>query len=89
MLPYFCHLQSCEKVLCSYDLLGLFGSHDSVEPCEKPSTSLLASTGIKRVSRVRTWLQFSKLHLKKPQNSWNNILETDETKVGMFDHSAQ
>lgn len=29
-----------------------------------------------------------KLHLKKPQDVWNNVLWTDETKVEIYVHNA-
>ena len=34
-------------------------------------------------------LRFAKLHLNKPQDFWNNVLWTDQTKVEMFGHNAQ
>ena len=34
-------------------------------------------------------LRFAKLHLNKPQDFWNNVLWTDETKEGMFGHNSQ
>ena len=34
-------------------------------------------------------LLFAKLHLNKPQDFWNNVLWTDQTKVEMFGHNAQ
>ena len=34
-------------------------------------------------------LRFVKLHLNKPQDFWNNVLWTDQTKVEMFGHNAQ
>jgi len=34
-------------------------------------------------------LKFVKLHLNKPQDFWNNVLWTDQTKVEMFGHNAQ
>ena len=30
---------------------------------------------------MTAWLRFAKLHLKKPQHFWKNVLWTDETKV--------
>ena len=32
---------------------------------------------------------FVKLHLNKPQDFWNNVLWTDQTKVELFGHNAQ
>lgn len=37
---------------------------------------------------VAAQLRFGKLHLNKQQDSWNNVLWTDETKVEMFTHYA-
>jgi len=34
-------------------------------------------------------LRFAKLHLNKPQDLWNDVLQTDKTKVKMFCHNAQ
>ena len=34
-------------------------------------------------------LRFAKLHLNKPQDFWNNVLWTDQTKVEMRDHNVQ
>ena len=36
---------------------------------------------------VYFWLV--KSHLNKPQDLWNNVLWTDESKVEMFGHNAQ
>ena len=35
------------------------------------------------------WLKFAKLHVDKPQDFWNNVLWTDETKVEISGHNAQ
>jgi len=32
--------------------------------------------------------KFAKQHLNKPQNCWNNVLWTDDTKVEMFGYNA-
>jgi len=34
-------------------------------------------------------LMFAKVHLNKPQDFWNNVLRTEQTKVEMVDHNAQ
>ena len=34
-------------------------------------------------------LRFAWLHLNKPQDFWNNVLWTDETKVEISGHKAQ
>ena len=34
-------------------------------------------------------LRLAKLHLNKPQDFWNNVLWTDQTKVETFGHNAQ
>lgn len=34
-------------------------------------------------------LRSAKLHLNKPQDFWNDVLWTDETKVETFGHNAQ
>lgn len=33
---------------------------------------------------VEARLRFAKLHLKKPQDFWNNVLYAEETKLKMF-----
>lgn len=38
---------------------------------------------------MTAWFIFAKLHLNKTQDFWNNVVWTHETKVQMFDRSAQ
>jgi len=43
--------------------------------------------GESHFSLERTW-QLGKLHLNKPQDFWNNVLWTNETKVKMLGHNS-
>lgn len=42
-----------------------------------------------REKRLLKKYTFTKLHLNKSQDLWNNDLRTDETSVELFGHNAQ
>ena len=90
--PYFIIIFHISFVV-PWSLRGLAGLENmlNVSPWQhtwKKTEQIVCLEGLPRLSplfkkSMKAWQRLTKCHLNKPQDSWNNILWTDETKVEM------
>lgn len=52
-------------------------------------TSAQVEKTLSKFKKMVAYCRFTQFHLNYPQDFWNNVLQTDETKVEMFGHNAQ